>query len=67
MVLKETKFYELCLYPFHIFLKLTKFYLCEVVALGLCHEADVIQALIMPRLSSNAHNLFSWKVDDNNI
>lgn len=63
MLLTETNLSELCLYLFHTFLKLNNFHLCELVALGLCHAADIIQALVMSRLSSNAHSLFAWKLD----
>lgn len=63
----KTNLSELCLYLFRTLLKLNNFHLCELVALILCHTADVIQALILPRLSSNAHSLFAWELDDNNI
>lgn len=67
MLLTETNLSELCLYLVHTFLKLSNLHSCELVALVLCHAADVIQALIMSRLSSNAHSLFAWKLDDKNI
>lgn len=50
---------------FHTVLKLNTFHVCELVALGLCHATDVIQALTKSIFSSNAHSLFVWKLDNN--